>query len=242
MLLKTLNTKILCKRKKKKPDKKEGDCSVAQVGKENQAWLALSLDTGCWGLCPVEFWNLPTASKCTTSVGKLHHCFHVRKCLLVQGWNILSFNLWPLLLLTCTIEEPLGLSWWSLRAYWQANDGSFLRSPLPLAEPALLPWAFLSRQVLQPLSVLGSYAQLLGATMLDSVYQHLIWPNEWQKWDKSLISVWGRFSSRYLARSTVSNQNKSALWDLGFSCCIWKKWRNFYCVMLLPSSVTINEV
>lgn len=195
----------------------------------------------------VSSWVLKSSKiwKCVTSVGKLLHCLYVRKCLLVQGWNISSFNLWPLLLLTYTTEEPLGFSWWSSHVYWQASAGSFLWSPLPRAEPALLPWAFLSRQVLQPLSILGPYAQLLGATMLASVYQHLIyiWPNEWQeKWDKSLILVWGPFSSKYLARPTVWNQNRSALWDLGFSCCIWKKWRITCCVMLLSSSVTINEV
>lgn len=42
-----------------KPDKTEGDHRVAQVGREPQAWLALSSDPGCSGLCPVEFWNLP---------------------------------------------------------------------------------------------------------------------------------------------------------------------------------------
>lgn len=36
---------------------------------------------------------------CTIALGKLRHCLQVRKFFPVQGWNISSESLWPLLLL-----------------------------------------------------------------------------------------------------------------------------------------------
>lgn len=130
--------------------RQKADCSVVIRGswcnsgwREPWAGLALSSDPVCSGPCPGGFWNLPgTEGGWAAALDKLCRCLHVRRFLLVQGWNVSSHNLWPLLL-PCTTAEPHGSFWWPLMVL---SGSCWVPSKVasPEAEPALLPLPLLS--------------------------------------------------------------------------------------------------
>lgn len=147
------------------------------VGSEFRPWL----------LRTTSSWVLKSSQnrECTTTLGKPRHCLRVRKFLLVQGWNISSFSLWPLLLLPCTTEEPLGDPHMHLGRQVVGPLRGHLFPGLHLFTPAPLPQPLFLWQEHQPPSISRPCAQLAP------FYQHLFCVEGAQNWAQYLdVARW----------------------------------------------------
>lgn len=170
-----------------KPGKTEGDHSVAQVGREPQAWSALSSDPGCSGPCPVEFWNLPRtesaqqlwANRVTAYAWESFSWYKVGTSRLSVYGLCCSCRALPKSLLA--LGDPrmhIGRQVMGpLRGH--LFPGLHFFTPAPLPQPLFL------GQEQQPPSILRPYAQLVP------VYQHLLCVEGAQNWTEYLdVARW----------------------------------------------------